>query len=144
MAFSQGSITEPTKIAATVKGLKPDRNHGIHIHEFGDLTQGCHTAGGHYNPTGKKHGDLEDSESHAGDLGNIRADSKGVGFLCVKTYKVTLFGEHSVVGRSVVVHAGEDDLGRGGNEESLKTGNSGERLACGVIALASEFKSIAP
>lgn len=91
-----------------------------------------------------KHGDFDNENSHVGDLGNIKADSKGVGFLCVKSSKIKLFGEHSVIGRSVVVHSQEDDLGRGGNEESLKTGNSGSRVACGVIALASEFKSIAP
>ena len=53
---------------------------------------------------------------------------------------VTLYGENSVLGRSIVVHRQEDDLGQGGDEESLKTGNAGARLACGVIGLAAEFK----
>lgn len=53
---------------------------------------------------------------------------------------VTLYGVNSVLGRSIVIHKNEDDLGRGGNEESLKTGNAGQRVACGVIAIASEFK----
>ena len=53
---------------------------------------------------------------------------------------VKLQGEYSVIGRSMVVHAGEDDLGRGGNAESKKTGNAGARLACGVIALSGPFE----
>lgn len=53
---------------------------------------------------------------------------------------MSLFGEYSVVGRSVVVHAKEDDLGEGGHADSLTTGNSGARVACGVIGLAKEFK----
>jgi len=49
-SFSQDSINSPTKIAFSVKGLNPNGKHGVHIHEFGDLTQGCATAGPHYNP----------------------------------------------------------------------------------------------
>jgi len=79
-----------------------------------------------------------------GDLGNISADYQGTGYLCIKTPKITLFGENSVVGRSVVVHSNEDDEGRGNNDESSKTGNSGARVACGVIGLAQEFKNIQP
>lgn len=79
-----------------------------------------------------------------GDLGNITANFEGKGYLCIKTQGLSLFGEHSVIGRSVVVHGNEDDEGRGNNEESAKTGNSGPRLACGVIALSSTFKNIYP
>lgn len=57
---------------------------------------------------------------------------------------ISLFGENSVLGRSMVVHAKEDDLGRGGDEESKKTGNSGKRLACGVIGLSDKFKNLPP
>ena len=116
VSFSQDSITSPTKIVATVRGLTPNNKHGIHIHEFGDLTEGCKTAGPHYKPFNKRHGGLDGEERHVGDLGNISADYQGTGYLCIKTAKITLFGENSVVGRSVVVHANEDDEGRGNNE----------------------------
>ena len=70
-----------------------------------------------------------------GDLGNITADDAGVAEFTIVAPRVDLVGNRSIVGRSVVVHAGVDDLGRGGDAESLKTGNAGDRLACGVIAI---------
>ena len=52
---------------------------------------------------------------------------------------IKLFGDESVVGRSCVVHADKDDLGKGGFSDSLTTGHSGARVACGVIGLTAEF-----
>jgi len=123
---------KPTIIRGQIKGLEPGM-HGIHIHEFGDLSDGCDSAGGHYNPDGVDHGDL--MQGHVGDLGNIVADEQGVASFKIVARRVDLSGDRSVVGRAMVIHADEDDLGLGGDEESLKTGNAGERLACGVIRL---------
>ena len=123
---------KPTIIRGQIKGLKPGK-HGIHIHEFGDLSDGCDSAGGHYNPDGVDHGDL--MQGHVGDLGNIVADEQGIARFKIVARRVDLSGDRSVVGRAMVIHADEDDLGLGGDEESLKTGNAGERLACGVIRL---------
>ena len=122
----------PTMIVGKVTGLKPGV-HGFHIHEFGDLSKGCESAGAHYNPDGDDHGDLE--QGHVGDLGNITADDSGTADIKIVAERVDLTGERSVVGRAIVVHSDEDDLGKGGDEESLKTGNAGDRLACGVITL---------
>lgn len=116
----------------------------MHIHEFGDLTKGCTTAGPHFNPFNKTHGGPLDEERHVGDLGNLKTNEEGVAYLAMSDKLITLYGENSVLGRSVVVHALEDDLGRADNEESKKTGNSGRRLACGTIGLASEFKNLPP
>ena len=124
----------PTLIKGTIIGLEPGA-HGFHIHEFGDMSDGCKSMGGHYNPDGFNHGDL--NEGHVGDLGNIEADQNGKADFSIKAHRVDLIGDRSVVGRGIVVHADPDDLGKGGDEESLKTGNAGDRLACGVITLRS-------
>lgn len=123
----------PTVITGEITGVEPGE-HGFHIHEFGDLSGGCDTAGAHYNPDDVDHGDLEDG--HIGDLGNVTADENGVVTLNVTAPRVDLSGDRSVVGRSIIIHSDKDDLGLGGDAESIKTGNAGERLACGVITLA--------
>jgi Cu-Zn family superoxide dismutase len=127
-----------TVISGTITGLS-EGLHGFHIHEFGDLSDGCDSAGGHYNPTGVDHGDID--TGHVGDLGNITADSKGVAKFSIKAKRIHLQGATSIVGRAVVVHEGQDDLGKGGDEESLKTGNAGERAGCGVISLTELTES---
>ena len=124
----------PTLIKGTITGLQPGE-HGFHIHEFGDMSDGCKSMGAHYNPDGVDHGHLGDG--HVGDLGNIIADENGQAKFTIRADRVDLIGDRSVVGRGIVVHADKDDLGKGGDDESLKTGNAGDRLACGVITLRS-------
>jgi Cu-Zn family superoxide dismutase len=70
-----------------------------------------------------------------GDLGNVLVDESGACVVDLTDKLVQLLGPHSVLGRSIVVYAGEDDQGRGGHENSLTTGNPGPRLAGGVIGL---------
>ncbi len=108
------------------------------------MTGGCVTAGPHYNPFNKTHGGPRDEVRHVGDLGNLKTNEKGHGYLAISDKLITLFGKNSVVGRAVVVHSKQDDLGRGGDEESKKTGNAGKRVACGVIGLSDKFKNLAP
>ena len=128
----------PTLIRGTITGLEPGE-HGFHIHEFGDTSDGCKSMGGHYNPDGVDHGN--EDNGHVGDLGNITADANGLASVKKIAGRVDLLGDRSVIGRGLVVHADRDDLGKGGDAESLKTGNAGDRLACGIIALRdSEIK----
>jgi len=134
ITFTQEKAGDSTTVSGQLKGLAPGK-HGFHIHQFGDYTNGCMSAGGHFNPAGKNHGAPEDTERHAGDLGNIEAGEDGVATVEIKDSQVPLIGENSIIGRSVVVHEKEDDVGKGGNEESLKTGNAGPRLACGVVGV---------
>ena len=78
--FKQSSATVVT---ATISGLAPNSKHGIHVHELGDLTNGCASLGAHWNPFGEVHGGLESIHRHAGDLGNIVANAEGIATLSV-------------------------------------------------------------
>jgi len=144
VSFHQESFKDQVNIVANVRGLKPNSLHGIHIHQYGDLTQGCITAGPHFNPFNKVHGGPHDAERHVGDLGNLKTDESGSSYMTLVDSLITLYGDHSIIGRSVVVHANEDDLGRGENDESKRTGNAGARVACGVIGITDRFKSLPP
>ena len=135
ITFTQESA-DTCMVEYNIAGLTPG-NHGFHIHELADFTNGCKSAGGHYNPHGKNHGAPVDDERHVGDLGNILADANGVAKGSLFDRLIKLSGDTSIIGRSVMVHAGEDDCGKGGNDESLKTGNAGGRVACGEILLVS-------
>ena len=122
---AKGKMTE---FECSISHLSPGK-HGFHIHASGDLRQGCKSACDHYNPTNATHGDRVGSARHRGDLGNIVADAEG---RCIQkiTAEVTL---DEIVGRTLIIHDDEDDLGLANNAESRKTGNAGKRLACGVI-----------
>jgi len=96
---------------------------------------GCVSAGGHFNPNGKNHGGPKDEDRHAGDLGNITADENGVAKFEITDSQIPVNGANSIVGRSVVVHADNDDLGKGGFDDSKTTGHAGGRVACGIIGI---------
>lgn len=117
-------------IDGTIDGLSPGL-HGLNIHELGDLSQGCSSTGDHYNPWSCRHGAPEDSERHVGDLGNILADKNGRASFRLEDRHVKVW---DVIGRSLVVHSGEDDLGYGSHALSRVNGNSGPGLTCGIIA----------
>jgi Cu-Zn family superoxide dismutase len=124
-----------TLVKGTITGLTPGE-HGFHIHEFGDMSDGCKSMGGHYNPDNVDHGDI--TQGHVGDLGNITADGSGTAKFTIEAKRVELIGSRSVIGRGFVVHSDVDDQGKGSDEESKKTGNAGDRLACGVIVTRAE------
>lgn len=101
----------------------------VHIHQYGDLSQGCGSTGGHYNPYG------EDHPNHPGDFGNFEPQEGKINAMVES--KATLFGGMSALGRAVVVHEKRDDLGQGGDAGSLLHGNAGRRLACCVIGIST-------
>ena len=132
------------QIKINMSGISPGL-HGFHIHQYGDLSEGCGSLCSHFNPTNSVHGGRDSPERHLGDLGNIIADKSGNVDMVIYDKFLTITGKYGILGRSVVVHADEDDLGLGGldefgnvvdekvRDESLKTGNAGKRIACGVI-----------
>lgn len=117
------------KVTAEIKNLSPGK-HGFHIHEYGDCSaEDATSAGGHFNPFDKPHGAPTDKERHIGDLGNIIANEKGVAKKEMMDTVISFSGKSSIIGRAVVVHAGEDDL------KTQPTGNAGPRVACGIIGI---------
>ncbi|XP_051870416.1 superoxide dismutase [Cu-Zn]-like [Pristis pectinata] len=122
-------------IKGIITGLTHGK-HGLHVCAFGNLFNGYHSIGPHFNPRKKTHGGQQDEERHVGDLGNVEANEEGVAEFQVEDHLVSLSGTESIIGRAVVIRAEEDDLGKGGNEESLITGNATTGLAWGVIGIA--------
>ena len=118
----------------------PQGKHGFHIHTTGDLREGCKSLCSHYNPHNKTHGDIKSKNRHVGDLGNIKPNKYGIIKKTLKDKLIKLRGKYSIIGRSVVIDEKEDDLGLGNNDESLKTGNAGKRIACGVIGYSKNCK----
>lgn len=119
------------RVEGKVTGLTPGK-HGFHVHEYGDLSKADGTSlGGHFNPTHQPHSGPDMSSRHIGDLGNIVANAEGVAEFDFVDPLMRFMGPESILGRGLVVHAGEDDL------ESQPTGAAGARVAVGVIGVAS-------
>jgi Cu-Zn family superoxide dismutase len=141
--FVQKRDSEKVKVFVAATGLEPGR-HGIHIHSVGrcdpnavDPATGSpfFSAGTHFNPEEKEHGLHNPDGPHAGDLPNLKVGPGGVGFLRAKNDRITLREgpENSLFdadGSSIVIHADRDD------QVTDPTGNSGVRVACGVIRKA--------
>lgn len=123
---SQGTLRVLFQFGGFLTDAEPK---AIHIHQYGDLSQGCSSTQGHYNPYGENH------PNHPGDFGNFMPQEGMIS--AVVESKATLFGGMSVIGRAVVVHEKNDDLGQGGNPGSLLHGNAGRRLACCIIGISS-------
>ncbi len=116
-------------ITGSISGLAPNSEHGFHVHEKGDCSAPDATsAGGHFSPLDHPHGP-PGKESHVGDLGNITADANGVATIDVQAPQAALEGATpgNIRGKAIIVHAGRDDL------STQPSGDSGDRLACGVI-----------
>jgi Cu-Zn family superoxide dismutase len=115
------------QIKIELSGLTPGK-HGFHIHEFGDCSApDGKSAGEHFNPGKMQHGDINSSSKHDGDMGNVTADADGKVNITLTDKMMTFDGPNSILGKSVIVHEKEDDL------KTQPSGNSGNRLACGVI-----------
>jgi len=131
--IGSGTFTEKNgkvTFIASFKGLKPGI-HAIHIHEKSDCSAADgSSAGGHWNPTFKKHGKLGEGESHKGDIGNFTTDEFGNGSVMITTSEWCIgCGDNTkdIIGKSLIVHQGPDDY------ITQPSGNSGARVACSAI-----------
>jgi len=126
--YPQGKLKVHLRFTCFPRGSNPEPK-AVHIHQYGDLTRGCDSTGGHYNPHGVQH------PNHPGDFGNFKPQQGKIN--TVIESEATLFGALSVLGRAVVIHEKIDDLGRGGDTGSLLHGNAGQRLGCCIIGMSS-------
>jgi Cu-Zn family superoxide dismutase len=118
-------------VTAEVRGLKPNTEHGFHVHEKGDCSApDAMSAGGHFNPASSPHAHYLQGARHAGDMSNLMADASGVARYSYTSDMLSVAGgaANGVIGRAVVVHRDPDDY------KSQPAGNSGPRIACGVVA----------
>jgi len=124
-------VADGVQVQAEITGLTPGK-HGFHVHEFGDCSApDASSAGAHFNPTNKPHAGPDATERHVGDMGNVDAAASGKATLEYVDHQISLTNdEQSAIGRSVVVHVKADDL------KSQPSGDSGARVACGVIGRA--------
>ena len=152
VTFHQCRNSEFVLVIINLYDLPPLKERAIHIHEYGDETDGCIALGGHWNPYNENHGSIHlRTRRHAGDLiNNICPDRNGKFYYAYKDFLLKLHGNinESIIGRSVVIHDGQDDLGQGGkingkvvnkrvHAESLRTGNASSRMACAIIGHAN-------
>ena len=108
----------------------PPGMHGFHVHEHGSCAENANAAGGHFNPNDSPHAGPDHPIRHAGDFGNVEADDKGEVHTSFTIDEITVApGTNSVVGHAVVLHGKADDL------MTQPAGNSGPRIACGVVEL---------
>jgi Cu-Zn family superoxide dismutase len=121
---------DAVRISGRLSGLAPDTDHGFHVHETGDCSApDASSAGPHFNPASQPHGNPETGPHHAGDIPNQRSDASGNADVNVLVRGIELGtgGATDVVGRALIVHAKADDY------TSQPSGDSGARIACGVI-----------
>lgn len=131
---TSGSVTftqtgSKVLVIAEIRGLKPNAEHGFHIHEKGDCSSGDGmSTGGHFNPTTQAHGAHGTGSHHSGDLPSLIADANGVAKLKFESATITVdAGLTNIIGRGLIVHRDPDDY------KTQPTGNAGPRLACSVI-----------
>jgi Cu-Zn family superoxide dismutase len=135
--FSEDVENQTVIIDVDLVGLKKNAKHGFHVHEYGDMSDQCESMCKHFNPFGKSHGGPDSRERHVGDLGNVVSDEEGVAKYRFNDHLIKLRGTKSnIIGRGLIIHADEDDLGLGKHEDSLTTGHAGKRITCAVIGYA--------
>ncbi|CAF0968470.1 unnamed protein product [Didymodactylos carnosus] len=139
--FIQGQRSSPVIIRGNLAGLIPNTTyHGFHVHtsKVDDQRPNCTAANAHFNPFNRTHGAPVSTidHRHVGDLGNIYADGSGKAAIFIADTIIRLnrpTGQRSILNRTIIVHKDIDDLGLGGQNDSLTTGHAGARLACGHI-----------
>jgi Cu-Zn family superoxide dismutase len=129
------------RLTGTITGLTAETVHGFHVHERGDCSApDASSAGEHFNPSGEAHGEPGTATHHLGDLPNITADAEGKAAVNLRLPDLELGsnGPRDALGRALVLHAQRDDY------RTQPAGDSGARIACGVIQRATQVAGTVP
>jgi len=126
VVFTQSGSKVTVKV--DVQGLKPNAEHGFHVHEKGDCSSGDGmSTGGHFNPTSSSHGAHGQGAHHSGDLPALKADANGHAKITFASSTISIDGgASSILDKGLIVHRDPDDY------KTQPTGNSGPRIACAV------------
>ena len=131
ISFQQNSVNDQLQVNVNISGLVPGQGtlkHGLHVHlnsiqsTSDNVTVRCGSTGPHFNPTNQTHGNISAAIRHVGDYGNAVSDNDGNLVFTFNDTVSNLYGPFGIVGRTIVLHQLEDDLGKGGNDGSLSTG----------------------
>ena len=115
-------------VEATLSGLKPNSEHGFHVHAVPDCSGDGTKTGVHFNPDAHPHNHPGEAKRHAGALFNLKTDDKGVGTLRQEADTITLSeGKYSIIGQPLITHRDPDDY------KSQPLGNAGPRISCGIV-----------
>ncbi len=116
-------------VEAKISGLKPNAEHGFHVHAVADCSGDGTKTAGHFNPDNHPHNHPAEANRHAGALFNLKTDAQGVGVLRQEADTITLKeGKYSIIGQPLITHRDADDY------KSQPLGNAGPRISCGIIA----------
>jgi Cu-Zn family superoxide dismutase len=150
--FFQKSPSDPVLIEINLIGFPKNESFACHVHQYGDMSDGCMSSCSHFNPYHQLHGNylLHKNKRHVGDLaipgGNLKSNRYGHVTISFYDDLISLFPiyANSVIGRMVVIHEHSDDGGYFRNENTKKgkesgiTGNAGKRIACSIIGISSQ------
>ncbi|WAR22763.1 SODE-like protein [Mya arenaria] len=119
------------------ESMMNDAEHAMHVHQWGDTARDCYSAGPHFDMDGvSRHGgpaSIDRTMRHDGDFGNLRQTNNGIIDTTFNVQNLMLVGERGIMGRSIVIHEGPDDMGRGQAPSSRHDGNAGAPIACCVL-----------
>ena len=116
-------------VEAKISGLKPNSEHGFHVHAVPDCSGDGTKTGAHFNPDNHPHNHPGERNRHAGAMFNLKTDANGVGTLRQDLDTINLKpGKYSIIGQPIITHQGPDDY------KSQPLGNAGPRIGSGLIS----------
>ncbi|UJR22078.1 hypothetical protein I4U23_025144 [Adineta vaga] len=147
LKFVQTNSSTPVNVIGPISGLVANSTHGFHVHTYPvlDYSPNCLSAGDHFNPYNTSHGPMtaDITGRHVGDLGNLVMNANGSVYVNFTDSIIQLYNmTQSIINRTIIIHFNRDDGGLGNSSTSNTTGNSGDRILCGLIVRSTNTTSV--